>query len=109
VKFLVDQDVYALTTRYLRDLGHDGVTAAEIGMSRATDMELLAEATQAARIFVTRDRDFGSLVFLWRVGKGVILLRIIPSAPVAVHAELKRVLETHTEAHARTSSGVRSG
>jgi len=37
MKFLLDQDVYALTTRFLRGLGHDVVTAAELGLARASD------------------------------------------------------------------------
>jgi predicted nuclease of predicted toxin-antitoxin system len=47
---------------------------------------------------VTRDRDFGSLVFLQGLGAGVIYLRMLPSTQHAVHKELQRVLETYTEA-----------
>ena len=42
MRFLLDQDVYALTARFLRELGHDIVTAAELGLSRAADTVLLA-------------------------------------------------------------------
>jgi predicted nuclease of predicted toxin-antitoxin system len=98
VRFLLDQDVYALTERFLRGLEHDVVTAAEIGLSRATDTKLLARAAVERRILVTRDKDFGALVFVERLGKGVILLRVNSFALPAVHDELKRVLETHTEA-----------
>ena len=31
MKFFADQDVYAVTVRYLRVLGHDVLTAAECG------------------------------------------------------------------------------
>lgn len=34
MRFLSDQDVYAVTVRFLRDLGHDVVTAAEFSLSR---------------------------------------------------------------------------
>ena len=98
MKFLVDQDVYALTARFLRDLRHDVITAAEIGLSRAADTVLLARASQEGRILVTRDKDFGGLVFVEHLGRGVILLRISPSTLRAVHEELKRVLGSHTEA-----------
>ena len=70
MKFLLDQDIYALTVRFLRDLGRDVVTAAELGLSRADDTSLLARATLERRIFVTRDEDFGALVFVERLGKG---------------------------------------
>ena len=36
--FLLDQDVYAVTARFLRDCGHDVVTASELGLSRAIDI-----------------------------------------------------------------------
>jgi predicted nuclease of predicted toxin-antitoxin system len=98
VKFLADQDVYALSTRFLRGLGHDVITAAEVGMSRAADTVLLGRASQEGRIFVTRDKDFGALVFVERLGKGVILLRTSPSTLRAAHEELRRVLETYSEA-----------
>ena len=70
MRFLLDQDVYALTIRFLRDLGHDVVTAAEFGLSRAADTVLLARAGQERRLFVTRDKDFGGLVFVEHLGKG---------------------------------------
>ena len=97
MKFLTDQDVYALTVSFLRNLGHDVIIAAEIGMSRATDSALLARATSGKRIFLTRDKDFGGLVFVARSGKGVILLRITPTALKATHAELENVLARYKE------------
>ena len=41
MRLLADQDVYAATVQYLRGLGLDVVTAAERGMSRSEDAELL--------------------------------------------------------------------
>lgn len=98
MKFLLDQDVYALTERFLRGLGYDVVTAAELSLSRALDTELLKTAGEQGRIFVTRDRDYGNLVFVHSAGSGVIYLRILPSTIEDVHAELKKVLETYSEA-----------
>ena len=98
MKFLADQDVYALSVCFLRGLGHDVITAAEIGLSRATDTVLLDRASQEGRIFVTRDKDFGGLVFVEHLGKGVILLRISPATSRGTHEELRRVLGTHSEA-----------
>lgn len=97
MKFLLDQDVYAVTARFLRDLHHDVVTAAELGLSRATDSDLLARASQERRLLLSRDKDFGGLVFVERLGKGVIYLRITPSTLEATHEELRRVLQIHTE------------
>lgn len=57
MRFLFDQDVYAVTARFLGDLGHDVVQVAEIGLARASDEEILNVAQEQSRILVTRDRD----------------------------------------------------
>src|SRR5437868_5772439 len=97
MKFLVDQDVYASTTQLLRQLGHETETASERGMSRADDADLLRTAGAEGRVFVTRDRDYGGLVFVQDLGAGVIYLRVLPSTLQAVHAELERVLTLYGE------------
>jgi len=97
MKFLLDQDVYIATARFLRDLGHDVITAAQIGCSRAADSELLKIAQKQSRIFITRDRDFGGLVFVKKIGVGVIYLRILPSTLHVGHKELETVLTTYSE------------
>lgn len=97
MRFLLDQDVYRTTARFLSDLEHDVVSASQIGLSQADDEELLRVAQEQQRIFVTRDRDFGNLVFVKGLGAGVLYLRILPSTQNAVHDELKRVLSTYTE------------
>ena len=103
MKFLADQDVYANTTRFLIGLGHDVVRAAELGMAQADDAELLRVAQVQGRIFVTRDRDFGGLVFIQGRGPGVIYLRILPSTLNAVHTELERVAMTYSEQELQAS------
>jgi predicted nuclease of predicted toxin-antitoxin system len=97
MRFLLDHDVYAITARYLSELGHDVVTVAKIGYAQADDSGLLRLAQELSRIFVTRDRDFGGLVFVKGLGIGVIYLRILPSTRNSVHEELKRVLEQYSE------------
>ena len=78
MKFLLDQDIYALSVRFLRDLGHEVVTAAELGLSRAVDADLLARAGQESRILVTRDKDYGGLVFVGRLGRGSFICELVP-------------------------------
>ncbi len=46
MKFLTDQDVYAKTVLYIRDLGYDTITASEMGLSKADDTELLRKAKE---------------------------------------------------------------
>jgi predicted nuclease of predicted toxin-antitoxin system len=97
MKFLTDQDVYAITVRFLNGLGHDVVTASQLGLAQAEDAQLLQTAQQQGRILITRDRDFGGLVFIHGGGAGVIYLRMLPSTLNAVHSELERVLTLYSE------------
>jgi predicted nuclease of predicted toxin-antitoxin system len=103
MRFLTDQDVYLATSRRLTDLGHDVVGAAQLGLAQAPDSEMLRVAHNQNRILITRDRDYGSLVFVQSAGGGVIYLRILPSTQNAVHAELERVLALYSEQELRVS------
>ena len=97
MKFLLDQDVWAATARFLRSLGHDVVTVSEISHAAAADEVLLQVATQQDRIFVTRDRDYGNLVFVKLLGAGVIYLRILPSNQDVAYRQLAQVLTLYAE------------
>jgi predicted nuclease of predicted toxin-antitoxin system len=97
MRFLADQDVYAVTIQFLRGLGHDVATAAGWGMSQSADAVLLEAARADQRVFVTRDRDFGGLVFVQALHAGVLYLRALLSTLQAIHTELARVLELYTE------------
>jgi predicted nuclease of predicted toxin-antitoxin system len=94
MRFLLDQDVYATTARFLSGIGHDVVQVSQLGLSQVADEILLRTAQEQNRIFVTRDRDFGALVFVNVLGAGVLYLRMLPSTQNAVHKELERVLAT---------------
>ena len=96
--FLADQDVWKATVDLLRAWGHYVITASEADLARASDEELLTKARNERRLLVTRDSDYGTLVYLGnRPSNGVILLRIEPQAQNEVHKELQRLLDVHTE------------
>jgi predicted nuclease of predicted toxin-antitoxin system len=97
MKLFLDQDVYAKTAQFLKDLNHDVLTARETGNAQTIDQELLDIAHQQDRILITRDRDFGGLVFITHAGSGVIYLRMKPNNIHAVHAELENVLLSYPE------------
>jgi len=97
MKLLLDQDVYETTARFIVGLGHDVVRVTELGMAQASDEENLKKALELNRIFVTRDRDYGNLVFVKNIKSGVLYLRILPSNINEVHAELERVLGLYNE------------
>ncbi len=52
MRFLFDEDVYAVTVRFLRSLGHDVVTATAAGGPVSSDEELLTIAHQQARFWL---------------------------------------------------------
>ena len=103
MKFLADQDVYQSTVAFLQSLGHDVVTAAALGLSKAADVDLLRTAQNDDRLMVTRDRDYGGLVFVLGSGAGVIYLRMLPSTIKVVHEELAKVLASYAEAELKSS------
>lgn len=97
MRFLADQDVWQVTINFLRALGHEVQRAADVGLERASDEQLLDHAHGAVRILLTRDKGFGHLVFATRrAHSGVILLRVTPETVDAVHQELERLLGEHS-------------
>lgn len=103
MRLLLDHDVYGATARFLTDVGHEVVQVAQIGLAQAADEDLLKVAQDQSRLFVTRDRDFGGLVFVNALGTGVLYLRILPSTQSAVHRELERVLASYAEEELRNA------
>ena len=104
MRFLTDQDLYQVAVTWLRGAGHDVATARDCGLQRAPDRQLLEHARATGRIMVTRDKDFGALVFLQaRLSVGVILLRMSPESVHDTHEELHRLLSAHPECELATS------
>lgn len=64
MKFLLDVCAASRTLyKTLTDAGHDVLSASE-GYTDAPDEELLAMAYEQERVLVTKDKDFGKLIFL---------------------------------------------
>ncbi len=104
MKLLTDHGVYQITVDFLRQHGHDVVTAKELGFHEASDKELLEKAKTTGRLLITRDRDFGMLVFLKKeMCSGVIYLKITPSTVNEVHDELYKILGKYGEKDLKTT------
>jgi predicted nuclease of predicted toxin-antitoxin system len=98
VRFLVDQCVYSLTLKYLRDQGHDLLTAEDLGLQRVDDPVLLAKATELDRVFLTRDLDLADLRnYPPTLTAGIVILRITPTTADNVHAVLAEFLASGIE------------
>lgn len=64
MKLFLDQGIPFSAARELRAFGWDVVHAAEAGLSRATDAEILERARSQERVCVTLDADFHALLAL---------------------------------------------
>lgn len=98
MRFLVDMPISPAVAAWLREQGHGAVHAAEIGLARASDEELLGRARTEGRVVMTADLDFGRLLALAAAqGPGVILLRGGNYSERQVHDLIARVLQTVSE------------
>ena len=84
MRFLADESCDAALVRVLRGAGHDVVSIAETSPG-AVDRVVLALALTGVRVLLTRDKDFGELVFSAGVrASGVLLIRYPPFARSAL-------------------------
>lgn len=63
MRILADQDIYKFTVDKLKAWGHDAITVKEISMQKASDQKLLHAARETNRLLLTRDKDFGEIIF----------------------------------------------
>lgn len=73
MRLFADTNITAPAVRALRAAGHDVVYSGE-RPSDPGDATLLAEAAAAGRAFLTKDRDFGELVFAGAARHSVVLI-----------------------------------
>jgi len=94
MKALLDAPVSPSLLDVLREFGHAGVHAAQIGLARATDSELIQFATGEQRIVITADLDFPRLLALSAAhNPGLILFRGGNYSEAEMCDLLRRVLE----------------
>jgi len=97
VRLFADTNIMAATVRALRADGHDVVYSAERPEDPG-DEALLAEAYAGDRVFVTKDHDFGALVFRDGAAHAGVLLIDDSGNPIAEARLVVDVMRTHGEA-----------
>lgn len=91
MRLLIDENVPVTSVARLRDAGHDVATVTP----GSPDRDVLDRAGRERRLLVTRDRDFGGLVFRdgMTMPSGIVLLRFPGADPGAAARVLLRLFE----------------
>lgn len=77
MKFLLNMNVDRELAASLKKRGHSCRHVGDIGMSRATDREIVSEAARTNEIIITHDLDYGHLLaFSGEAAPSVIILRL---------------------------------
>jgi predicted nuclease of predicted toxin-antitoxin system len=77
MNFLLNMNVNRDMAAQLKKLGHVCRHAGDVGMARATDAEIVAEAKRTGEIILTHDLDYGHLLaFSGEEGPSVVILRL---------------------------------
>lgn len=85
-RFLADEDVYAITVRWLRATAHDVLFVCETSQRGVSDERIWDWARQEGRILVTRDKGFGRrFVASAPPRQGVVLIRGQYQEMLAIH------------------------
>lgn len=76
MRLLVDEALQDAVAHRLAESGHDVTHVRLLGLAGRTDDEVMALALQEARVLVTTDTDFGTILALTgAAGPSVLLLR----------------------------------
>lgn len=62
MRFPLDENLSPRVRDLLVSAGHDAVHARDVGLDRAPDERVLADAREQQRIVITADADFGALL-----------------------------------------------
>jgi predicted nuclease of predicted toxin-antitoxin system len=91
----------------LQEAGHNVECAAQMGMARADDLEILEYCTKQDRVLVTLDGHFGD----WTVAKltahaGVIRLKVNPTDSRSIQKTLLPFLSRHSKRDFRNTLAI---
>ena len=98
LRLLLDQMIDTDVAADLRAAGHDVCCAAELGMARADDPEILEVAIRENRVLVTLDEDFGDWAILPLARHpGVIRVKADPTTTEIIESVLCPFLRARTD------------
>ena len=98
MRFLVDMPLSPALAVWLRHAGHDAVHAAELGLHKAPDTQIMAIAKSETRTIVTADLDYPRLLALAHASEpSVILFRDGNWSETQIIDRMREVLAALTE------------
>ena len=98
MRFLADESCDFAVVRALRKKGYDVVAVSEVAQG-ASDAEVVQRAVEEDRTLLTEDKDFGELVYAYRVATpGVILIRFPAKARRQMVQTVLSLVESRGEA-----------
>lgn len=99
MSFLIDMPISPEVSRWLKEKGYDAVHAADIGLHKTPDKEIIETAKKQKRIIITADLDYPQILALSGASSpGIILFRGGNYSDSEMLSLISRVLEKFTEA-----------
>jgi predicted nuclease of predicted toxin-antitoxin system len=93
VKLFLDENLSPQHAFELRSNGYDACAAVEVGLSGATDEQILRFAVENGRVLVTLDADFANVIrFPPERTSGVVRLKIHPPTEQRIRQAIRRAL-----------------
>jgi predicted nuclease of predicted toxin-antitoxin system len=93
VKFLANMGVSPRTVAFLRELGHEAVRLSDLGLDRADDIEVIAQAARQGQVVLTFDLDYPALLALGRKDRvSAIVVRTVIADPTWINSRLLQSL-----------------
>lgn len=93
MKLFLDENLSPQHAVELRAQGHDAIAVLEVGLSGATDEQVLGFAVENGRVLVTLDADFAN-VMRFPPGQtlGVVRLKVHPATENGIRQAVRRAL-----------------
>jgi len=93
MKLLIDVNLPARWAQYLIEAGFEAVHWSQFGSTSAPDGEIIAKAKAEGYVILTRDLDFGTIMFFARTDKpSIVQVRAKDARPEFIGADVVSAL-----------------